>query len=295
MIGTKKRLGDLLLEAGLISEDQLKKALLAQKLSNDRLGAIFKKMGYISEETLLSFLSKQLKIPILNLKELTPKKELAQYIPVKLAEENKVAPVKLENDILTIAMADPLNVFVIDEIHTLTKLEIEIGVAAESEIMEFLNAIYYSKADNVSALELTEFDENQLAQNNKIVTAIDSPIVKLVNDIITQSVRKGASDIHFDAQKTGINIRCRIDGIMNELSALHDKYKPLITSRLKILANLDIAEKRIPQDGRITMNIDGRDIDIRVSTLPTIYGERIVLRILDKSNLLRGINDLGFS
>ncbi|MBP7654800.1 Flp pilus assembly complex ATPase component TadA, partial [Candidatus Dependentiae bacterium] len=292
---TKKRLGDMLIESNLLTEEQLRKALLAQKLTNERLGNVLKQLGFITEETLINFLSKQLSIPIVNLNKISLQKKLANLISRKYSDENKLLPINLENGMLTVVMADPLNVFVVDQLQGMTKCEIEVGIAPETQIMSSINKLYDSEDSSKNLLEDLDFTTLLENGNTNVVSSDDSPIVKLVTNMITEAFRKGASDVHFDPQKNGLAVRIRLDGIMMDLSFLQNNLKPLISSRLKIMGNLDIAEKRIPQDGRISINLDGKEIDLRISSLPTIYGEKIVLRILDKSSLFGGISELGFS
>lgn len=288
------RLGDLLVDAGLITFDQLKIALSENKKTGEKLGSVLKRLGYITEDMLTDLLSKQLNIPKVNLIYLEPPLDLKKYISKSMAEENKIVPVKLENDVLTIAMEDPLNFFVIDLLKTELNLEIEVFIANEAHVNQWIKKIYYETATKGSTLlkDMAE-DESMFGAQSGLIDADDSPVVKLVDSVITEAVRSAASDIHFDPSEDGVRIRIRIDGLLVDLPSPPNHLKAAILSRLKVMANLDIAEKRVPQDGRISTTVDNKGVDIRVATLPTIYGEKIVFRVLDKENVMRGLKELG--
>lgn len=302
MATAASRLGDMLVKANLISEEQLKKALAQQESQGGRLGTNLVKLGFISEDDITSFLSKQYGVPSINLSHFEIDAAVIKLIPAEIAQKHMVVPINRTGTVLTVAMADPSNIFTIDDIKFMTGFKVEPVVAAESSIKSAINK-YYDSAGlvesivkdfddrDVSAVAETE-DQINVAELEKATE--DAPVVKLVNLILTDAIKKGASDIHVEPYEKSFRVRYRIDGVMYEVMQPPMKLRGAITSRLKIMSQLDIAERRLPQDGRIKIKMGPREMDFRVSTLPTIFGEKVVLRLLDKSNLQLDMSRLGF-
>ncbi len=320
IIGTSA-LGEVLLKARLISEEQLLHALRLQKKDGKRLGSVLLSLGYISEGDLVSFLSRQYSLPAIKSGELRVDPSLLKILPHEIARKNQVVPLSWDGDSLRIATADPSNSAALDDIKFFTGKKVSLTVAAESVIADAIER-YYSKREPMaqtlkprgepprekpveellgvddlnkvidSAVEdLTSVDESE----EDVIKEIDAPLIKLVNNILLRAIRSGASDIHIEPSEKVLSVRYRIDGVLQPVLKLPVKIKAAITSRLKIMSHLDISERRLPQDGRIKIKLAGdREIDLRVSTLPTQYGEKVVLRLLDKSSLQLNLTKLGF-
>lgn len=290
---TRKRIGDLLVEAGVITEAQLQLALSQQRELKMRLGDVLITQGYISQQQFIEVLEFQLGIPHVQLYRQKIEQKVIQLIPHKMAEQHSVLPLRIEGNKLILAMADPLDYFAIDEIRIFTGLRIEAVIASQEELQRAITR-YYGLQGSIEQIanrmqETREEEVLQTAQND------DSPVVKTVNQIIMQAVHMNASDIHFDPQDDGMRIRYRIDGVMRTERTLPAGMVPVITARIKIMSNLNVAERRMPQDGRIELDLELRKVDIRVATLPTLYGEKIVMRVLDMSSALAAVHQLGFS
>ena len=297
-----EKLGRLLVGKKIISEQQLQEALKEQKGSGERLGSILIRLGFLKEDTLLSFLSSQYGIPSINLCEFNINPDLIKLIPADLAHKYHVFPLSLRGNTLIIAMADPSNIFAIDDIKFLTGYRIEALAAAESAIKDALNE-YYDTSTSLSELvsrmggEGVEFvEEGDEIDISELKSASEeAPVIKLVNGMLSDAVKKGASDIHVEPYEKVFRIRFRIDGVLYDAMRPPIKFKNAIISRLKIMSKLDIAERRLPQDGRIKIKMErDRDVDFRVSVLPTLFGEKVVLRLLDKSTLQLDMTRLGF-
>ncbi|MGG0716311.1 ATPase, T2SS/T4P/T4SS family [Robertmurraya massiliosenegalensis] len=288
---TRKRLGDLLVEAGLISEDQLQ-STLKEKSPGQKLGDALLQRGYITEQQLIEVLEFQLGIPHISLYRYPFDTKLFSLISKETAKRNRLIPLKKDGDKLFVAMADPMDYFAIDDLRLSTGFQIETAIATKDDILRAINK-YYDIDDGFEEL-IGDLPSNEAAQEEKI-NAEDSPVVRLVNQLLSNAVAMKASDIHIDPQETKVVIRYRIDGILRTERVLPKHMQSLLTARIKIMANLDITEHRVPQDGRIKVNLDFHPIDLRVSTLPTVYGEKIVLRILDLGSSLNDVNKLGFN
>lgn len=294
MLQYRKPLCDLLVEAGLLTQSQLDKALDFQHAKGGQIGEILINLGYITEEDIIRVLEKQSGVPHVDLSGIHVGKEVAGILPVTLVEKYKIVPIKKEEGKITIAMLDPTNFFAIDDVRLLTGCAVEAVIAGERDLMRLINRLYGLE-------ELVEKAINQLRPEDtsvlasQIHVADDAPIISIVNSLFTQAVREGVSDIHLEPQEKVLRVRFRIDGILREVVAFTRDIHAAIVSRIKVMANMDIAEKRLPQDGRINIIEHGREVDIRVSTLPTIFGEKVVLRILDKAAVILDINKLGFS
>jgi type IV pilus assembly protein PilB len=293
-------IGQLLLEAQLIDGNALSKAAQQQKNTGGSLTGNLVKIGAVSEDALLEFLARHYNTPAMDLKNFEPDPTLTRLIPGDVASRFLALPVTRSGRRLVVAMANPTNIFAIDDIKFITGYEVEPRVATETALKKALDRAYDSAgtmADVMKGIEeeLSVVEEDDSAEAEAGITAADeAPIVKLVNSLIADAVRKGASDIHIEPYERSMRVRFRIDGVMQEMMAPPFKFKAAILSRLKIMAELDIAERRVPQDGRIKIKVLNRTIDLRVSSLPTIFGEKIVMRILDKTNLNIDLEKLGF-
>ncbi|GGG23553.1 GspE/PulE family protein [Paenibacillus abyssi] len=292
MIGPRKRIGDLLVETGVITEEQLQQALKQQSEMKMRLGDVLITQGYISQQQFIEVLEFQLGIPHVKLYRQKIEPKVIQLIPQKLADQHGVLPLRVDGNKLILAMADPLDYFAIDEIRIATGLRIEPVIASKDELQRAINR-YYGLQETIE-----QISQNLLSREEEPEQGLeeeDSPVVKTVNQIITQAVQFGASDIHFDPQEDSFRIRYRVDGIMRTERTLPPNMQAVIIARIKIMANLNVAERRLPQDGRVELDIEFRKVDIRISTLPTVHGEKVVMRILDLGNSLHKISRLAFS
>ncbi|HJZ85831.1 MAG TPA: type IV-A pilus assembly ATPase PilB [Polyangia bacterium] len=297
------RLGELLVRENLISLQQLQRAQEEARKSGSRLGYSLTKLGYIAESDLTSFLSKQYGVPSINLSDFEIDQDVLKLIPKDVARKHLCIPINRAGASLIVAMADPSNIFAIDDLKFLTGYNIEVVVAAEPAIEEAITRYYETK--QVSYEEVMQgFDENEIEFGEDIedTSSIDlekqsqeAPVVKLCNLILINAIKKNASDIHIEPYEKSYRVRYRIDGVLYEEMHPPLKLRAAVTSRIKIMANLDIAERRLPQDGRIKLKLGkGREMDYRVSVLPTLFGEKIVLRLLDKSSLQLDMTKLGF-
>jgi len=290
----RKRLGDILIEAGVLNKDQLEKALSVQKSTGERLGKALINLGFLTEEQIVQALETQLGVRRISLAGTTISREVAATIPLSLAERYQIIPVKKEGKKLTLAMVDPTNFFAIDDVAMLTGLEVEPVIAAEKEILQAISQSFTIK-DVVEKAVTKLRPEEAAAGGGEIATADDAPVINIVNSIISQAIKEQASDIHIEPQEKDVRVRFRIDGILRDMLTFPRYAHASFVSRIKIMSAMDIAEKRLPQDGRITVQEQGREVDIRVSTLPTIQGEKVVLRLLDRRAVILDINMLGFA
>jgi type IV pilus assembly protein PilB len=288
---TRKRLGDLLVEAGLITAEQLQTAL-KEKGAKQRLGDTLLQRGYITEQQLIEVLEFQLGIPHISLFRYPFDTNLFSLIPKDAARRNLIIPLKIDGDKLFVAMADPMDFFVIDDLRLSTGFHIETAIATKDDILRAINK-FYNTDEGFEEL-LGELPQRETGKEED-VTDQNSPIVKLVNQILTNAIAQRASDIHIDPQETKVMVRYRIDGVLRTERVLPRHMQSVLTARIKIMANMDITEHRIPQDGRIKVNLDFHPVDLRVSTLPTVFGEKIVLRLLDMGASLNDISKLGFN
>jgi len=303
-----RRLGDLLVREGLIDNEQLARALNEQKGSNDKLGGILVKLNFVTEEKLIAFLSRQYGIQSTTLSQLDIDPEVLKLVPEQISRKYEVLPIKRQGNQLTLAMADPTNVFALDDVGFMTNLQVVPVVASQAAIRAAIDRSYDSKggeiADIVSEMEgaaadveLVEGDEEVSAKVDVFElkeSADEAPVVRLINMILVDAIRRGASDIHLEPYEKVFRVRFRVDGVLHEIMTPPKRLEAALTSRVKIMASLDIAERRLPQDGRIKLRFNQREIDFRVSTLPTIFGEKTVMRILDKDSLQLDLTMLGF-
>jgi type IV pilus assembly protein PilB len=347
------RLGSMLVSSGLISDDQLKKALSVQRSEGGRLGSILVKLGFVQEDKLMTFLSKQYGVPYVDLGKFEINPAVIKHIPAEVAQKYRIMPINRTGATITIAMVDPSNIFAIDDIKFMTGYNVEAVVATEGAIVEAIKK-YYGGAKTLVAAKLagsgastaiaaredkklsidakdysfeeTAFEEDPIIddidvggivdvddfdslvsgavedlevveENNldQLSAEVEAPIVKLVNGILLRAAKTGVSDIHVEPYEKKFRVRYRLDGVLTTVMGLPLKIKNAIISRIKIMSNLDIAERRLPQDGRIKLKMGKtKTMDYRVSVLPTLFGEKIVLRLLDKSNLQLDMTKLGF-
>lgn len=291
----RKRLGDLLVEAGVVTSEQIDYAL-ANKSRDEKLGDFLIRENFLTEQQLIEVLEFQLGVPHINLNQYSIDPELLQLVPVELAKRAKLIPLRRDKNKLFIAMADPMDYFAIEEVRMATGCQIETSIAAKDDLYRTITKYYDLQESMDAALTDLGLDgEITAAETQQEITDDDSPIVRLVNQIIANGVVQRASDIHFDAQETEFRVRYRVDGVLKTERSLPKHMQNMITARIKIMGNLNITENRVPQDGRIKTTINFKPIDIRLSTLPTIFGEKIVMRILDLSNAATSVDQLGFS
>ena len=292
-MNSRKRLGELLVESGKINQEQLEQALLIHKRTGDRLGQVLVDLGYITETGLLRVLEHNLGIPLIDLSTVRPEKEAVRLVPMSLAERHGIIPIRKKGNRLMVAMVDPTNFFAIDDLRMVTQCEIEPALAVEADIQKAIDQ-YYGVSDLVEK-SVSQIQKDEYTFSTEIETSEDAPVINIVNSLISQAVKTGASDIHLEPYEQRCRIRMRIDGKLTERYVVERaQYMPLV-NQIKILASLDISEKRLPQDGRIGYDRDGAKFDVRVSTLPTIYGEKVVLRLLTRRVELLELRNLGFS
>jgi general secretion pathway protein E len=274
------RLGQLLIERGLIATEDLDRALELQKERGDKLGRILVDMGYLAQRDLLNALSAQLGLPIATLSTLPSAPELEGLSP-RFLRQSLLFPVSIEEGTLTLAMADPLDFEAINAVQTFSKLEVRPQLAAEQDIIDALDRVYAESDQQSATIGFATGDEEDLEQLRDM--ASEAPVIRLVNAMIAQAIEKRASDIHIEPFEKEFRVRFRVDGVLFNQEQPPRELKAAIISRLKLMAKLNIAERRLPQDGRIKLRILGREVDLRVSTLPTLYGESVVMRLLDRS------------
>ena len=302
-----RRLGDLLVADGLLTAEQLKKALAEQKGSPEKLGSVLIRLNFVNEDQLIGFLSRQYGVPSITLGQLDIDPDVLKLVPAPIARKYEVIPVRRMGNSLALAMADPTNVFALDDISFMTNLQVLPLVASQTAIKKAVDRNYESKTEAISSVlsdMQTDLSNVEVVEEGEEGAKVDvfelkesadeAPVVKLVNMVLVDAIQKGASDIHFESYEKIFRIRFRMDGVLHEMLAPPKRLEAAILSRLKIMSNLDIAERRLPQDGRIKLRYNSREIDFRVSTLPTIFGEKAVLRILDKESLKLDLTQLGF-
>ncbi|MFA5008453.1 MAG: ATPase, T2SS/T4P/T4SS family [Candidatus Omnitrophota bacterium] len=303
-----KRLGDILISEGVITKEQLSEAISLQQKEGGKLGEVLLRLSYVSEEQIVIALSKQLSIPYISLAsgklKPAPDQNLEELIPYDFANRNLVLPLSRSLNSLTVVMFDPLDLILIDNLKKFTSCEINIVISTRSDILKATENFYGKerifrdamdiKGEEQGGIKELFAEETDLSLDKIIAQAEEAPVVKLVDLIIRQAIEDGASDIHIEPRYDKLSLRYRIDGVLYEMPSPSASLFMPITSRVKILSKMDIAEKRLPQDGGFMVKIGERLIDLRVSTLPTIYGEKIVLRILDKSRVPLDLAKLGF-
>ncbi len=299
----EKRIGELLIQEGLVSPEQLEQALLEQSRNGTRLGYCVVAMGFLTELQLTEVLSRQFQVEAVDLSGVEVDPKILRLIPAEFASKHLVFPLRRVGRTLTVAMADPTDLNVVDDLKFITRFDIEPMVAGEYSLRQAIERHYdIATARLGNLLEELEEQEVELVEDkeDEDLTASqlraeveDAPVVRLINGLLSDAVRRGASDIHIEPYERELRVRYRIDGALHEIMKPPQRMKAALTSRVKILADLNIAERRVPQDGRIKMKIGSRVIDFRVSTLPVIHGEKLVLRILDKGNLTLDLEKFG--
>jgi type IV pilus assembly protein PilB len=300
------KLGQLLVKNKVVTEDQLAEAIELQRRDGGRVGPNLVKLNYISEDALVEFLSKQYGVPSVNLADNNVDPSLVKFIPHDVAQKYQIFPISKNGATLTIAMIDPSNVFAIDDVKFMTGYNVKPVVASESAIQQSIAEHYGQSADALQSVvnNMTDFNEESLdlihdTEEEEDLGELQSateeaPVVKLVNLILGEAITRGASDIHVEPYEKEFRVRYRVDGVLYDIMQPPLKLKAALSSRIKIMAELDISERRLPQDGRIKLKIQDRGVDLRVSTLPTLFGEKIVMRILDKESLELDLTKLGF-
>ena len=299
------RIGDLLIREGLITKEQLDRALQEQKQNGTRVGYNLVKLGFVPEIELTKTLAKQYKMPAVDLSKFNVDPKIAKLIPGEMALKNLVLPLKRDGRTLTVAMADPTNMGVLEDLKFITRYDIFPVIAGEFTIRNVLEKIFESteaalgqilksiETSEDGDVEVVEEKEEEMSAAALAAAVDDAPVVKLLNGILTDAVKRGASDIHFECFEHELRVRYRVDGALQEIMKPPIKMKAALISRFKIMSSLNIAERRVPQDGRIKLKVGQKVIDFRVSTLPTIFGEKVVLRILDKGNLTLDLEKFG--
>lgn len=302
LLGRRKmRIGDILMAEGVITQEQLDQALESQKIKKRRLGEILVSDGYITDDIMADALCHQMGYDRANLQDSRIPDDLISMFDVELLKKYTAIPYCYDDrnvNIIRVAMADPMDMLAIDDLSMVTNRMIDPMVATPGEIMVAIDK-YYGNAEALKAANDFESERADLFADDEIEAMNDdvnnSPIVQLVNSMIEQAVRQRTSDIHIEALEKKVRVRYRIDGALHERMTYNIKMLPAIIARLKVIGGMDIAEKRKPQDGRITSFVDGREFDIRVSILPTVYGEKVVMRLTNKNALTRDKAELGFN
>ncbi|MFH1243723.1 MAG: ATPase, T2SS/T4P/T4SS family, partial [Pseudomonadota bacterium] len=299
---------EILLEAGVLTKEMLGEALEAQKRSNLKLGQVLVQQGMLNESQLVDFLSEQLKVKRFHPDRYPVDPNLAKVFPVAVAQKHRAAPLRKKGALLTIAMTDPLDIAAFDTLEALTNCEVDPVICTEQELDQLIGTLYgaYSNLDGlIETIGQVEYDSDADEEKKPAVQDLEvsslqeasegAPVVRLVNSILSQAVREKASDIHISPEKDYVQIRFRVDGKLHEVPAPHKAMFMPVVSRVKVLANMDISLSRVPQDGRFTVNIEDKEVNIRASTIPTIYGENLVLRLLDMSAGIYSLEHLGMS
>jgi type IV pilus assembly protein PilB len=295
------RLGEILINQGMINSEQLKKALEIQKIDNKKkIGEILVSQGAINQKQLLQALQHVYEAEYIELEDVILDPEIVSIIPKRIAVRYKIVPLSKENSTLTIAMANPLDVNTIDYIREYTKMDVISKFASEDDITNALSTYYEVTGqfdDILEKVDVSTVSDHGDEVNLSALEAIsqEAPVIQLVNMIIVQGIKERASDIHLEPNKRGLLVRYRIDGILHDIRMLPARIKPAIISRIKILSRMDIAERRLPQDGRFQLRFGAREVDLRVSSIPTVYEEKIVMRLLDKSQGVISLDNVGFS
>ncbi len=297
----RMRLGDLLVKQNVLTEEDLGKALQKQKGSGKKIGEVLVDEGFITEEAIVQALHMQLGLQVVELNGITIPREVRELVGVELLKKYTVVPFEVDPhnaNILHLAMADPMDMVAIDDISIVTDMQIEPFVASAREIMSVIDRWYGASETMSQAMRFTQEREalrRTTEEEEEVANVEDAPIVKLVRSLIEQAIRQRASDIHIEALGESVRIRYRIDGVLSEKMVYENSLLPAISTRIKIMGGMDISEKRKPQDGRMNIIVDRREYDIRISSIPTVHGEKLVLRISSKMNMNRNKEELGLA
>ena len=305
--GPKKQMDQILLEKGLITQDQLDEALRVSKNTTEQLGRVLIDLGYLQEREMLRAQAEQLGIPFLELDRISVDEDVAKAIPQSLVQRYQAVPIKRTGNRLTVAMSDPTNVFALDDIRLITGYEIDPMLAAADDISALLRGSNGQATETELSSALTALGGPANLQDEADVTGAgadedvgkaadienEAPIIRIVNVIIQQAIKDLASDIHVEPDRRGVRVRYRIDGVLHEVMTVPKYVHAPLVSRMKIMGDMNIAERRLPQDGRIHVRVEGKEYDLRVSSLPTVFGEKVVMRILDQSSVMIGLSKLG--
>ena len=300
----RKRIGEMLVGAGKITPEQLEQAISVQRKTGEKLGKTLAGLDILEEREIIETLSQQLRIPIINLSDHEIDKEVIGLIPEDIARKNQLFPLAKTLNVLTVAMVDPLDIHAIDEIIRITQHEVELVICSEDDIKQALSQ-YYGTSTLVEEAIKSMGEEESLEYVEEAVEKIEidklrdiaenTPVIRLVNNLLVQAIREGASDIHIEPEENSLRIRFRMDGILHEMPSPPKQMQLPVVSRVKIMSKMDIAKMRVPQDGRFDVRVEGKDVGIRVSTFPTYYGENVVMRLLDKTTSLYAIDRIGIS
>jgi type IV pilus assembly protein PilB len=294
----KKALGKLLIESGIISDEQLTLALDQQRTSKKRLGEVLIELDIVTERQILEVLEYQLKIPFVDLNKYEIDEECPLLINEAMARRHQILPVRRENNDLIVAMTDPLNLQALDDVRIFTGMTVKPIMAMQQDVLSSIDR-FYSREGAEKAVEdfKKDLDFTQISDSDSeaLSDVSNAPVVRLVNSVIQHAIRSRASDIHIEPFDKHLRIRFRVDGELQEIMKSAKAAHAAIVTRIKIMGKMDIAEKRVPQDGRVEMSLDGKDVDLRISILPTVYGEKIVIRLLGRSDLIMSKEQLGFS
>ena len=293
-----KKLGEILLARGVVSEEDLEKALAEQQQTKGFLGQILLRRGVIKKRDLADALENQLGVPSIELSEVAIPSEVASYLPENMVRSYRAVPFEVSGNIMSVAMADPLNLTAIESMRLVTGMEVRTFFAPEEDVLLTTNKLFDGRVAAYKAIEdtngMAEDDDEPITVRELQRMVEDAPVVRLVDSIVQGAVSGSASDIHVGPREHGVRVRYRIDGILYDMMQIPKRLQSAVVSRIKIMAGMNIAERRLPQDGRIPIKTDGGDYDLRVSTLLTVFGEKVVMRILDKSSVLLQLEDLGF-
>lgn len=301
----KENIAEILIKSKRLTKEQLDEALRMHKEKQLPLRNVLVELGFISEEALLALISEQLYIPTLHLSKYKFNPEITKLIPERIAKQYKIIPISRMGNTLTIAMADPLNIFALDDLKVFTGCDIDTVLSSESEILKAIDVQYHLEEKNMQQVldesqqspekEITLFKPEEIELSSALSESEKAPIVKLVDLILSEALKKRASDIHIEPECDFLRVRYRIDGALHDILKVPKTNQNAILARIKIISNLDITENRIPQDGRFKVRSENKEVDFRVSALPTTFGQKFVLRLLDKGNLSVGLDKLGFS
>ncbi len=294
----QKKLGEILIEAGAITQAQFEEGMLVSKGNNTVLGETLVQLGYIDEKTLYKGLEYLFHIPYIDITTIVIDKEATSTISGDLAKKHNMIPIKREGKVLTVVMSDPLNFYALDDIRNTTGMEVSVAISPKKDITNAIDRYYGSEIAEKAFEDLQrEYGKLNIAGLNEISESevANAPVVRLINSLLQHAIKSNASDIHIEPTATELKVRFRIDGQLQEVMTSSMSAHPAISTRIKIMSGMDIAEKRLPQDGRVETVVDGKDVDLRVSLLPTVYGEKIVIRVLGGQTVVLGRKHLGIS